>query len=137
MKKKAAVGNKKIKILIVDDFETPKKFIRNMLHELGYESRENILEASNGLEALHILEKTPIDLIICDWVMPVMTGFDLLQKVRAMPEFAGIPFIMVTAEAEKGNIMSAIKAGVSQYIIKPFTAEILYHKIESAFAMRR
>ena len=105
-----------------------------MFHELGYESHNNILEAANGLEAFEILQKTRIDLIICDWMMPVMTGFELLQKIRATPELAKTPFIMITVEAEKENIMGAIKAGVSQYVVKPFTAETLYLKIESVFA---
>ncbi|MGV1098907.1 response regulator [Thiovibrio sp. JS02] len=135
MKKQTPPANRKMKILIIDDFEVPRRLIRNMLHELGYESHENIMEATNGLDALHLLENTPVDLIICDWVMPTMTGFDLLKKVRATPALARIPFIMVTAEAEKENILGAIKAGVSQYIVKPFTAEILYQKIDAAMRM--
>ncbi len=137
MKKQNGTAKRKIRILIVDDLEFPRMVIRNMLHDLGYESHNNILEAANGLEALEVLKETQIDLIVCDWLMPIMTGFELLQKIRATPEFAKIPFIMLTAEAEKENILEAIKAGVSQYIVKPFTAETLYQKIESAFVMPR
>jgi two-component system chemotaxis response regulator CheY len=108
--------------------------IRNMLQDLGYESHNNILEAANGLEAFEVMKEEQIDLIICDWTMPVMTGFELLQKIRATPELAKTPFIMLTAAAEKENILGAIKAGVSQYIVKPFTAETLYQKIEASFA---
>lgn len=133
-KKHNGPAKRKIKILIVDDLEFPRMVIRNMLHDLGYESHNNILEAANGLEALEMLQGTRIDLIICDWTMPVMTGFELLQKIRATPEFAKTPFIMLTAAAEKEHIMGAIKAGVSQYIVKPFTAETLYQKIEASFA---
>lgn len=133
MKKPTGPAKRKIRILIVDDLEFPRMVIRNMLHDLGYESHNNILEAANGLDAFKMLQESRIDLIICDWVMPVMTGLELLQKMRATPELAKTPFIMLTAEAEKKNIMGAIKAGVSQYIVKPFTAETLYQKIESVF----
>lgn len=133
MKKHHGIAKRKIRILIVDDLEFPRMVIRNMLHALGYESHNNLLEAANGLEAFQLLQESRIDLIICDWLMPVMTGLELLQKIRATPELAKTPFIMLTAEAEKKNILDAIKAGVSQYIVKPFTAETLYQKIESAF----
>lgn len=133
MKKHHGIAKRKIRILIVDDLEFPRMVIRNMLHALGYESHNNLLEAANGLEAFQMLQESRIDLIICDWLMPVMTGLELLQKIRATPGLAKTPFIMLTAEAEKKNILDAIKAGVSQYIVKPFTAETLYQKIESAF----
>lgn len=133
-KKHNGPAKRKIKILIVDDLEFPRMIIRNMLHDLGYESHNNILEAANGREAFDMIKGEQIDLIICDWTMPIMTGFELLQKIRATPELARTPFIMLTAAAEKENIMGAIKAGVSQYIVKPFTAETLYQKIEASFA---
>lgn len=136
-KKHNGTAKGKIKILIVDDFEFPRMVIRNMLHALGYESHNNILEAANGLEAFDVMKEEQIDLIICDWTMPIMTGLELLQKIRATPELAETPFIMLTAAAEKENIMGAIKAGVSQYIVKPFTAETLYQKIEASFAGAR
>jgi two-component system chemotaxis response regulator CheY len=133
-KKHNGPAKRKIKILIVDDLEFPRMIIRNMLQDLGYESHNNILEAANGLEAFDVMKEEQIDLIICDWTMPIMTGFELLQKIRATPELAKTPFIMLTAAAEKENILGAIKAGVSQYIVKPFTAETLYQKIEASFA---
>lgn len=121
-----------MKILIVDDFELPRRLIRNMLHELGCDTHRNTVEAADGIKAWEILTNQRIDLIICDWVMPHMSGIELLKKVRGAEEFAKIPFIMVTAEVEKDKIMDAIKAGVSQYIVKPFNEKTLYAKIESA-----
>ena len=121
-----------LKILIVDDFELPRRLIRNMLHELGCDNQENLVEATDGLKALKVLENRQIDLIICDWIMPNMTGIELLKKVRATENLAKIPFIMVTAETEKEHIMEAIKARVSQYVVKPFTADILSGKIKCA-----
>jgi two-component system chemotaxis response regulator CheY len=125
----------KLKILIVDDFELPRRLIRNMLYELGFKNQENFIEATDGLKALTIIENQQIDLVICDWVMPNMTGLELLKKLRATESLAKIPFIMVTAETEKEHIMEAIKARVSQYIVKPFTADILCGKIKSALKM--
>lgn len=124
------VRKDELKILIVDDFELPRRLIRAMLNELGYDNQPNILEASNGVDAFNVLQGNKVDLIICDWVMPEMTGIELLKKVRKEPKFTTIPFIMVTAEAQKDNIMEAIKAGVSQYIVKPFTAADLFKKIQ-------
>jgi len=126
------IPKENMKILIVDDFELPRRLIRSMLNELGYENHANILEADNGTSALNVLQCNTIDLIICDWVMPEMSGIDLLKTIRKTKKLAKIPFIMVTAEAEKEQIMTAIKAGVSQYIIKPFTADALYKKLQSA-----
>lgn len=120
---------KNFKILLVDDFDTMIRIIRNILHDLGY---HNIVTAINGEKACGILKKQRIDFIISDWNMPKMTGLELLNKVRETPEWANIPFLMVTAEAEQTKIMEAIKAQVSQYIIKPFTHEMLKEKIEVA-----
>jgi len=118
--------HKNIKILIVDDFDTTRKIIRNMLRDEGY---ENTVEARDGKLALQVLRKEKVELIISDWAMPNMDGLTFLKTVRSTPEFQNIPFIMVTAEAEKDNIINAIKAKVTQYIIKPFTAENLYDKV--------
>lgn len=120
---------KDLKILIVDDFDTMIRIIRNILHDLGY---HNIVSAINGVQACQVLKKQRIDFIISDWNMPKMTGLELLNIVRETPEWANIPFLMVTAEAEKTKIMDAVKAKVSQYIIKPFTHEMLKEKINSA-----
>jgi two-component system chemotaxis response regulator CheY len=119
-----------IKILIVDDFSTMRKIIRNILTQLGF---KNILEADDGTTALVILKKEKVDLIISDWNMPKMSGVELLKAVRSDENLKDIPFIMVTAEAQKENILEAVKYKVNQYIVKPFTPEILKEKLEKVF----
>lgn len=119
-----------IKILIVDDFSTMRKIIRNILIQLGF---KNILEADDGTTALEILKKEKVDLIISDWNMPKMSGLELLKAVRSDENLKDIPFIMVTAEAQKENILEAIKYKVNQYIVKPFTPETLKEKLEKVF----
>jgi two-component system, chemotaxis family, chemotaxis protein CheY len=119
--------NKKIKILVVDDFATMRKVIRNLLKQSGY---ENVTEAEDGVVALNVLKSTKIDFVISDWNMPNMTGIELLRAVRSNNEFATMPFLMVTAESLKDNVVEAVKAGVSNYIVKPFTAEVLGEKID-------
>ncbi|MBP9020254.1 MAG: response regulator [Syntrophobacterales bacterium] len=121
---------KKIAILVVDDFATMRKVIRNLLKQLGY---ENIVEAENGEAALSVLKSRQVDLIISDWNMPTMSGYELLKAVRADGELQKTPFLMVTAEALKENVVQAVKAGVSNYIVKPFTAEVLNDKIGQIF----
>ncbi len=118
--------DKNIKILIVDDFATMRKVIRNILKQLGY---ENIVEAEDGVLGLRVLKAQKIDFVICDWNMPNMTGLELLKAVRADGDISATPFLMVTAEALQENVVAAVKAGVSNYIVKPFTAEILNEKI--------
>ncbi len=120
----------KMRILIVDDFATMRRIIKNILKQLGF---ENIAEADDGKAALRVLESQSIDFIVSDWNMPNMTGLELLKAVRANEKFKDIPFLMVTAEALKENIVEAVKAGVSNYIVKPFTAETLKGKIEKIF----
>lgn len=118
----------KLKVLIVDDFPTMRRIVRNLLKQIGI---TNVIEADNGQNALSVLEThNDIDLIISDWNMPVMTGIDFLKAVRSNPKTKHIPFIMVTAEAKKENILEAVKAGVSNYVVKPFTAETLKEKIQ-------
>jgi two-component system chemotaxis response regulator CheY len=118
-----------MKFLVVDDFDTMIRIIKNVLGELGY---EDVITARNGEQAYQILTKEKIDFIISDWNMPVMTGIELLKKVKGTPALANIPFLMVTAEAEKANIVEAIQAKVDQYIIKPFNQEMLAQKINFA-----
>lgn len=118
--------DKHIKILVVDDFATMRKVIRNLLKQVGY---ENIIEAEDGVIALRILKSQKIDLIVSDWNMPNMTGLELLKAIRADEDLGPTPFLMVTAEALQDNVIAAVKAGVSNYIVKPFTAEILNEKI--------
>lgn len=115
-----------IKVLVVDDFATMRRIVKNILTQLGYKS---IIEADDGTTAMTVLKQEKIGLIISDWNMPKMTGLDLLKNVRANPDWAKIPFIMVTAEAQQDNIILAVKAKVSQYIVKPFTADTLGEKI--------
>jgi len=119
-----------MKILVVDDFATMRRIVKNILTQLGF---KNIIEADDGTTALPILKSEKIGLIISDWNMPKMTGLDLLKAVRADAAMAGTPFIMVTAEAQQDNIILAVKAKVSQYIVKPFTAETLAEKLNKIF----
>jgi two-component system, chemotaxis family, chemotaxis protein CheY len=118
--------DKQIKILVVDDFATMRKVIRNLLKQVGY---ENIVEAEDGAIALKILKSQKIDLVVSDWNMPNMTGLELLKAVRSDEDLKSTPFLMVTAEALQDNVIAAVKAGVSNYIVKPFTAETLNDKI--------
>ena len=117
---------KNINFLVVDDFGTMRKVLRNLLKQSGY---ENVVEAEDGVSALQIIKTQKIDFIISDWHMPSMTGLDLLKSVRADKEVSGTPFLMITAETVPDSIMSALKAGVSSYIVKPFTAEVLSERI--------
>jgi len=118
--------DKNIKIMIVDDFATMRKVIRNLLKKSGY---ENIVEAEDGAVALKELKSQKIDFVVSDWNMPNMTGIELLVAVRADADLSKTPFLMVTAESLPDNVVQAVKAGVDDYIVKPFTAEVLGEKI--------
>ncbi|NBX15786.1 MAG: response regulator [Proteobacteria bacterium] len=123
-----------LKILIVDDFPTMRKIVRQVLRQLGY---ENVQEAEDGEAALRTLrQKGDFEFVISDWNMPNITGIELLKSVRSDPQLKGLPFLMVTAEADKENIVEAVKSGVSSYIVKPFNAATLKEKIEKIFATR-
>ena len=115
-----------MKILVVDDFPTMRRIITNLLKEIGY---ENLDEAEDGDVALAKLKGGEFDFVVSDWNMPNMTGLDLLKAVRAEASIKDTPFLMVTAEAAKENIVSAVEAGVNNYIVKPFTAAVLREKI--------
>jgi two-component system chemotaxis response regulator CheY len=117
-------------VLIVDDYNTMVRIIRNLLRQLGF---EHIDDASDGTTALAKMEQRKYGLVISDWNMEPMTGYDLLQKVRANPEMSETPFIMVTAESKTENVVAAKKAGVSNYIVKPFNAQTLKSKIDAVF----
>lgn len=117
----------KIKVLVVDDFPTMRRIVKNLLKQLGF---ENIDEADDGINALAKLKNGGFGLVVSDWNMPNMEGIDLLRAVRQEPSVKDIPFLMVTAEAEKEKVIEAIKAGVDNYIVKPFTAEVLKEKLE-------
>jgi two-component system, chemotaxis family, chemotaxis protein CheY len=119
--------NFKLKVLVVDDFPTMRRIVKNLLKQLGY---ENIDEAEDGSQALAKLKAGGYGLLITDWNMPVMEGIDLLKNVRADDALKELPVLMVTAEAEKDKVITAIKAGVDNYVVKPFTAEVLKEKLE-------
>ncbi len=120
-----------INILIVDDFPTMRKIVKSVLKQLGY---QNIVEAEDGQNALNVLENNPaIEFVVSDWNMPNMTGIELLKAVRANPKFKHLPFLMVTAEADKDNIVDAVKCGVNNYIVKPFNAATMKEKIDKIF----
>ncbi|MEW5772183.1 MAG: chemotaxis response regulator CheY [Thermodesulfobacteriota bacterium] len=122
--------DKNMRVLVVDDFSTMRRIIKNILRQLGF---NNIVEADDGTTAWDILNRDKIDFVISDWNMPKMAGIDLLRKVRASEEFGKMPFLMVTAEAQQENIIEAVQAKVSNYIVKPFTAETLGAKIDKIF----
>nr|WP_281085142.1 chemotaxis response regulator CheY [Methylophaga thiooxydans] len=122
--------DKNMKILIVDDFSTMRRIIKNLLRDLGF---NNTLEADDGVTALPILEAGGIDFLITDWNMPGMQGIDLLKTVRADEKLATLPVLMVTAETKREQIIEAAQAGVNGYIVKPFTAATLKEKIEKIF----
>jgi two-component system chemotaxis response regulator CheY len=122
--------DKNMRVLVVDDFSTMRRIIKNILRQLGF---NNIVEADDGTTAWDVLNRDKIDFVISDWNMPKMAGIDLLRKVRASEEFGKLPFLMVTAEAQQENIIEAVQAKVSNYIVKPFTAETLGAKIDKIF----
>jgi two-component system chemotaxis response regulator CheY len=117
-------------ILIVDDFSTMRRIIRTCLQQLGF---TNVTEADDGLNAMTKLRSKEFKLIISDWNMPNMMGIDLLKAVRSDEKFKEIPFVMVTAEGLKENVMEAIKSGASNYVVKPFTADTLGQKLGVVF----
>mgnify|MGYP001201302155 FL=1 len=120
-------------ILVVDDYQTMVRIICNLLKQIGY---ENVDTASNGAQALERIAEKQYGLIISDWNMQPMTGFELLVKLKADTATADIPFIMVTAESKTDNVIAARKAGVSSYIVKPFNAATLKAKIDAVFTAR-
>ncbi|HZP77318.1 MAG TPA: response regulator [Pseudolabrys sp.] len=119
-----------MRVLVVDDYNTMIRIIRNLLKQLGF---ENIDDASDGTAALAKLRENQYGLVISDWNMEPMTGYDLLKEVRADPALTTTPFIMVTAESKTENVVAAKKAGVSNYIVKPFNAQTLKAKIDAVF----
>jgi len=122
--------DKNIRILIVDDFSTMRRIVKNLLNDLGF---FNTAEADDGNSALAELRKAPFDLIVTDWNMPGMPGIELLKQVRADAALAKIPVLMVTAEAKREQIIEAAQAGVNGYVIKPFTATTLSDKLGKIF----
>jgi len=122
--------NPDMDVLIVDDASAMRRIVRGLLKELGF---KNMREAENGQLALDELKNKKADLVVCDWNMPVMTGIDLLRAIRADENLKTIPVLMVTAEAKQENIVEAVQAGVSNYIVKPFNAATLLEKLNKIF----
>ena len=126
-----ALGKPDMKILVVDDFPTMRRIVKTLLRQNGY---SDFIEAEDGALGYDTLKKNPaIEFIVSDWNMPNMTGIEFLKTVRADPKFKHIPFLMVTAEAEKENIIEAVKSGVSNYVVKPFTGQTLAEKMGKIF----
>jgi two-component system chemotaxis response regulator CheY len=125
--------DRKMKILVVDDFSTMRQIVKKSLRQLGF---DNITEAVDGNDALSKLKADEFKFIVSDWNMPNMMGIDLLKAIRGDERLKTLPFLMITAEAQKENIIEAAKAGVSQYIIKPFTVDGLQQKMEAIFAKK-
>ena len=120
-----------MRVLVVDDFATMRKIVKNVLKQINI---ENVVEAENGKHALNVLKSEDVDLIISDWMMPEMTGIEFLKACKDDDEKKKIPFIMVTAEGQKESVMEAIKTGVDNYIVKPFTPDKLKEAIDRARA---
>ncbi|MBK8164059.1 MAG: chemotaxis response regulator CheY [Gammaproteobacteria bacterium] len=123
--------HKDLKFLIVDDFSTMRRIVKNLLHDLGY---TNVTEADDGKTALPMLQAGNFDFLITDWNMPGMPGIELLKAVRADARLARLPVLMLTAEAKREQIIEAAQAGVNGYVIKPFTAATLKEKLDKIFA---
>jgi two-component system chemotaxis response regulator CheY len=122
--------DKSMNVLIVDDYKTMLRIIRNLLKQLGF---DNVDEASDGATALQRLREKDFGLVISDWNMEPMTGLQLLKEVRSDAKLAHIPFVMVTAESKTENVIAAKEAGVTNYIVKPFNAETLKQKLTAVF----
>jgi two-component system chemotaxis response regulator CheY len=120
-----------MRVLVVDDFATMRKIIKNVLKQI---SIDNVVEAENGKHALSVLKSDNIEFIISDWIMPEMTGIEFLKACKEDETIKNIPFVMVTAEAQKDSVLEAIKAGVDNYIVKPFTPEKLKEVIGKTMA---
>ncbi|MDA8383614.1 MAG: chemotaxis response regulator CheY [Betaproteobacteria bacterium] len=124
------MADKNIKFLIVDDFSTMRRIVRNLLKELGFNNAD---EAEDGVAALHKLHGGGFEFVVSDWNMPNMTGLELLKAIRADAGLKHLPVLMITAEAKKENIIEAAQAGASGYIVKPFTAATLEEKLNKIF----
>jgi two-component system chemotaxis response regulator CheY len=124
------MADPKMKFLVVDDFSTMRRIVRNLLKELGY---SNVDEAEDGAEALSKLRAGGFDFVVSDWNMPNMDGLTMLQNIRQDPALKHLPVLMVTAEAKKENIIAAAQAGASGYVVKPFTAATLDEKLSKIF----
>ncbi|MDD2720986.1 MAG: chemotaxis response regulator CheY [Gallionella sp.] len=124
------MGIESTRFLVVDDFSTMRRIVRNLLKELGF---VNVQEAEDGVQALSKLRSESFDFVVSDWNMPNMTGIDLLRAIRADAKLKHLPVLMVTAEAKRENIIEAAQAGASGYVVKPFTAATLDEKLKKIF----
>lgn len=122
--------DRSMRILVVDDFSTMRRIVRNLLKELGFTNAD---EAEDGAKALQKLKNERFDFVVSDWNMPSMTGIELLRAIRGDANLKNLPVLMITAEARKENIIEAAQAGANGYIVKPFTAATLDEKIEKVF----
>jgi len=127
------VADKNMKILVVDDFSTMRRIVKNILKQLGF---ENIEEAEDGGQAYQKVKEGGFGFVITDWNMPNVDGLAFLQSVRNDPQYKDLPVLMVTAEAEKEKVVTAVQAGVDNYIVKPFTAEVLKEKMDKILQKR-
>ena len=117
---------KDLAAMVVDDFSTMRRIVRKILKDLQF---QEVIEAGNGVEVLRLLELNKVDPIVSDWNMPMMTGLELLKRVRTEERLKGLPFLMVTAEAQKENIIEAIQAKVGNYVVKPFSSAAFEEKL--------
>jgi two-component system chemotaxis response regulator CheY len=130
-----AIGRPDMKILVVDDFPTMRRIVKTLMRQNGY---NNFVEAEDGVQGLKVLESNPdVEFVVSDWNMPNMSGLEFLKAVRSDSRFAQLPFLMVTAESEKDNIIEAVRNGVSSYIVKPFTGAALQEKLTKIFSTRK
>jgi two-component system chemotaxis response regulator CheY len=125
--------DKTLRFLVVDDYSTMRRLIKGLLQEIGY---VDIAEADDGKTALPMLQSSQFDIVVTDWNMPSMPGLDLLKAIRADDKLKGLSVLMVTAEAKRDQVVAAAQAGVSGYVIKPFTAEVLRQKLEKMLRAR-
>lgn len=125
--------SKDLRFLVVDDYSTMRRIVKNLLHDLGY---PNVAEADDGKTALPMLQGGGYDFVVTDWNMPGMPGLDLLKAIRTDGKLKEMPVLMVTAEAKREQIVEAAQAGVSGYVIKPFTAETLKQKLDKILDAR-
>ncbi|AMO83544.1 MAG: chemotaxis response regulator CheY [Hafnia sp.] len=124
------MADKNLRFLVVDDFATMRRIVRNLLKDLGF---NKVDEAEDGQNALTLLRESTFDFVITDWNMPHMDGLELLSEIRKDPNLSKLPVLMVTAEAKKENIIAAAQAGASGYVVKPFTAATLEEKLGKIF----
>ena len=122
-----------MKVLVVDDSSTMRRIIVNTLARLGY---KDVVQGADGVEAWEAMQKNPdIGVVITDWNMPNMNGLELVKKIRAEEKYADIPIIMVTTEGGKAEVITALKAGVNNYIVKPFTPQVLKEKLQAVLGV--